>query len=401
MPILERVLVPTQLLGDSGWPTVASDPTGLVLFDIEYTAQQIVSMQPAFGDPSGLVISPTVDIHTHIDKAFVIDEVGAANGNLFAAIDRMRESHERSTSQEIEQRMQSSLHLAYQAGTRAMRTHLDWPTADCPRSVAVFQSKREEWLGRIDLQGVSLTALDILANPIVGDQIASQVEQAGLILGCFIYRNTDLTRKLQAVFELAKRYRLALDFHVDEGLDDDAVGLWAIASLKSVNQFDGSVVCSHACSLSVQDDQQAIDTLRACVDSGVELVSLPTTNLYLQGDWQGTPIERGITRIKEARFVGLHPCIASDNVQDAFYPYGDYDLMATFSLGLLAAHLSPIHRWFDTITLNPARIMGLSWDGLIAPGSPADFLVFAAKRSGDLMTDAGRRRTVIRRGVAL
>jgi cytosine/creatinine deaminase len=401
MPILERVLVPTQLLGDSGWPTVGSDPTGLVLFDIEYNQQQVISMQPAFGDPNGLVISPTVDIHTHIDKAFVVDEIGAADGNLFSAIDRMRESHERSTSDEIEQRMQDSLRLAYQAGTRAMRTHLDWPTADCPRSVAVFQRKQEEWLGRVDLQGVSLTSLDILANPMIGDQIASQVEQAGLILGCFIYRNTDLTRKLQAVFELAKRYRLALDFHVDEGLDDDAVGLWAIASLKSVNQFDGSVVCSHACSLSVQDDQQAIDTLRACVDSGVELVSLPTTNLYLQGDWQGTPIERGITRIKEARLVGLQPCIATDNVQDAFYPYGDYDLMATFSLGLLAAHLSPIHRWFDTITLNPARIMGLSWDGLIAPGSPAEFMVFDAKRGGDLMTDAGRRRTIIRRGIAL
>jgi cytosine/creatinine deaminase len=63
--------------------------------------------------------------------------------------------------------------------------------------------------------------------------------------------------------------------------------------------------------------------------------------------------------------------------------------------------LSPIHRWFDTVTLNPARIMGLSWDGLIAPGSPADFMVFDAKRGGDLMTDAGRRRKIIRRGVPL
>jgi cytosine/creatinine deaminase len=401
MSTLERVLVPTQLLGDSGWPTVTSDPTGLVLFDIEYNTQQITSMQPAFGEPSGLVISPTVDIHTHIDKAFVVDDVGASEGNLFKAIERMRESHERSTTDEIEQRMQNSLHLAYHAGTRAMRTHLDWPDAQCPRSIEVFQNKREQWLGKIELQGVSLTSLDTLADPMFGDQIASQVEQAGLILGCFVYRNSDLTRKLQAVFELAKRYRLALDFHVDEGLDDDAVGLWAIASLKSVNQFDGSVVCSHACSLSVQEDQQAIDTLRACVDSGIELVSLPTTNLYLQGDWQGTPIERGITRLKEAKMVGLHPCIASDNVQDAFYPYGDYDLMATFSLGLLAAHLSPLHQWFDTVTLNPARIMGLTWDGLIAPGAPADFMVLNAKRSGDLMTDTGRRRTIIRRGVEI
>jgi len=55
----------------------------------------------------------------------------------------------------------------------------------------------------------------------------------------------------------------------------------------------------------------AHETLALCAGAGLHLVALPTTNLYLQGAWDRTPVQRGITRIREAaarggRFVDLH-----------------------------------------------------------------------------------------------
>jgi cytosine deaminase len=163
----------------------------------------------------------------------------------------------------------------------------------------------------------------------------------------------------------------------------------------------GHVVCGHACSLSVQDDAAAIDTLRLCAQAGIHLVALPTTNLYLQGAWDRTPVPRGITRIREAAAQGMRASLATDNVQDPFYPYGGYDLLETFGLGVQVAHLAPAADWLDAITVSPARAMRLAWDGRIAAGCPADLVLLAASDEFELLDPHGRRRTVIRAGRVL
>jgi cytosine deaminase len=146
---------------------------------------------------------------------------------------------------------------------------------------------------------------------------------------------------------------------------------------------------------------QAQDTLALCAQAGIHIVALPTTNLYLQGAWDGTPVERGITRLKEAAAHGIPACIATDNVADAFYPYGSYDLLDSFALGVQMAHLAPAQDWLASITTHPAAALGLAWDGRIAPGCPADLVALAARSGYELLTPRARQRTVLRGGQAL
>ena len=50
----------------------------------------IVEMPKPFELPArGTLLSAMVDAHAHIDKNYTVREVGAAQGNLFAAIERM------------------------------------------------------------------------------------------------------------------------------------------------------------------------------------------------------------------------------------------------------------------------------------------------------------------------
>jgi cytosine deaminase len=105
--------------------------------------------------------------------------------------------------------------------------------------------------------------------------------------------------------------------------------------------------------------------------------------------------------VREAAAAGIRPCLASDNVADAFYPYGSYDLVETFALGVQLAHLAPALDWVDTITTSPARAMGLAWDGRIGAGCPADLVLLDARTEFELLMPAGRRRTVIRQGQPL
>jgi len=358
--------------------------------------------------PNGTLLPCLADAHVHIDKTYVVDEVGAADGDLFKAITLMGQHRANWTTEAIAGRMQRAVEGAYQHGTRAMRTHLDWPEASAPKSLAAFEALRNTWRGRVALQCVSLTPLDFFDDDQAGRQIAQVLARVdascdkslgeAALLGAFVYRNADMRAKLQRVFDLAKSHDLHLDFHVDEGLDVDACGLRVIAELTIANHYRGKVSCGHACSLSLQSLPEAVATLKLCAEAHIFLIALPTTNLYLQGAWDTTPVERGITRLKEAVAHGLRSSIATDNVADGFYPYGSYDLMDTYALGVQAAHLSPADTWLSAVTTSPAAAMGLPWDGRIKVGCPADFVLLAARSTYELVSPAGRQRRVMRSG---
>ena len=412
---LENVLIPACVRGFT---------SELDLFDVELRDGCVAHIRPAQSvrdagansipagpsqkPPLGTLLPGFADLHVHIDKTYVAHEVGAAEGDLPKAIALMAAHRDHWTGAELRSRMHRALLEAYAMGTRAMRTHLDWMTADAPRALAVFEHQRDAWRGRIALQCVSLTPLDVFADVAAGEKIAKQVAEVqqrchramgeAALLGAYVYRNDQLVDKLRRVFELARQFDLNLDFHVDEGLDYDARGLRAIAELTCRYEMEGRVTCGHACSLSIQTQNEVQITLQLCAVAQIHLVALPSTNLYLQGAWDRTPIERGITRIKEAQSLGISTSIATDNVADGFFPYGSYDLLDTFGLGVQVAHLSPADAWLGTITTLPASAMGLPWGGKISEGCPADMVLLHARNGFELLTAAGRRRGVIRNG---
>ena len=392
---LEALRIPVPLRGFA-----AGDAQ---LFDVTLAGDRVGSVVASAQQQHarGTLLSALVEAHAHIDKNYTVQDVGAAQGNLFAAIDRMNKHRDSWTGESLRLRMERALHDAWQSGARALRTHLDWVQPEPPAALPVFEALREEWRGRVELQFVSLTPLDLFADLAAGERIACEVKRAGGVLGAFVYRNEGIVHKLGRVFDLAQQHGLGLDFHVDEGLDAEASGLRSIAQLVRARNFRNGVACGHACSLSVQGDGVANETLALCPGAGIHLVALPTTNLYLQGAWDRTPVQRGITRIREAAAWGLRASLATDNVQDAFYPYGSYDLLETFGLGVQMAHLAPASDWLDAVTVSPAKALGLAWDGRIAPGCPADLLVLAATDEHELIGPRGRQRTVIRAGRAL
>ncbi len=400
MTVIKNIQIPRSVRGFS------SEAADTALFEIFIENQHVAGIEQAHAAiNSGLskpqILLPAfVDLHVHIDKTFVIDEVGAAEGDLYAAIDRMAKHRDGWSAEHIETRMQRALQEAYANGCRALRTHLDWMNKDAPKSLAVFEKLRDQWRGKLTLQCVSLTPLDYFDEgfdaAFNGEDLALEVATAHItcdqkrgeaaLLGAFVYRNERIYDKLQRVFDLAIKNQLDLDFHVDEGLDADARGLKAIAELTIKNNWQGRVTCGHACSLAMQSDEDALASLKLCAKAGIHLVALPATNLYLQGAWNRTPIERGLTRLREAAGAGVSCSIATDNVADGFYPYGIYNPLASYALGVQMGHLSQPLDWLSSITTAPAKAMNLPWDGLIREGCSAhDLLLVNAGDSRDLM----------------
>ena len=215
-----------------------------------------------------------------------------------------------------------------------MRTHIDSYWSSARIGWRVFRTLREAWAGRIALQASSVCPLDHFMGE-AGSALADEVANSGGVLGMVAtglgdfdgpMPQADVQDRLDRFFALAEDRGLALDLHIDETGDPRARMLHAVASTVLHRNFRRPVQCGHCCSLGLQSEEFAAETIRLCAEAGIAIVALPMCNLYLQGRNPGrTPRWRGITLVHELRATGVPVSFASDNCGDPFYGYGDYD----------------------------------------------------------------------------
>ncbi|MEN9063190.1 amidohydrolase family protein [Ponticoccus litoralis] len=357
-------------------------------WDLTHQDGRIVALRPSPTTGGGFVMPRLADVHVHLDKTFTADRMPHRALSLFAAIEMMAADAATWTVDDLTRRAEAGLARAHAHGTALMRSHVDWHGKEPPPAWRVLSDLAGQWQGRVDLQLASLTPLDDLVEN--GTSVAPTVRDEGGVLGAFVYRNEDLGEKIGAVFDLAEKYGLDLDFHVDEGVEPEARGIDAIIAETARRSMAGHVLCGHGCALSVRDPEEVRRVLDRGAEAGIGLTVLPGANSYLQDGGPGrTPRLRGLAPLHEAGTAGIPVMIGSDNVRDGFYPYGDYDLWDVYRLAVLNGHL-PHHDWLDAISAAPARWMGR--DLGLREGAPASFIRFDASGPGDALsrTRAGR-----------
>ncbi len=377
--------------------TLTAVSLGGVTVDLTIEGRRIARVAPNPGPARALILPPLIDAHVHLDKTHAVDRVPARPSSLHDAIDLAAADKVHWTTADIDARATRALTEAEAAGIAALRTHIDWSDPARPLAWDVIGDLAAGWRDRVHVQRAALVPLDLLGNADLGPAIAADVASTGGVLGAFVYRNDDLPTKLAHVFALAKKHDLLLDFHVDEGLDARARGFDDIVALTARHRLAGRVLCGHGCALAIRPEAEVAVLLDRAAEAGVALTVLPMTNGYLQDARPGrTPRLRGLAPMQEARNAGMDILIALDNVRDAFYPYGEYDLLDAWRVAVMQAHLNP-ELWIDAITTLPARALGLP-DRTLAPGDPADFVLLDAPNLTGLIDRARLRPTVWRAG---
>jgi cytosine/creatinine deaminase len=394
---LEEATVPACLLGLDG---------DLVRVSLTLADGRIVAVGD--GGPEGAVVSlggamvlPCfVDMHTHLDKGHIWPRAANPDGSFSSALETV--ACDRATNwsaEDVRARMEFGLRCAFAHGTRAIRTHLDSLPPQDAISFPVFRDLREDWRGRIELQGCCLVGIDRVEPDGPFRATAELVAQSGGVLGAVAYPMADLRDRLRTFFKLAAERGLAADFHADETNDPEAASLRAIAEVVLETGFDAPVTVGHCCSLAVQPTGEADRTLDLVAEAGLSVASLPMCNMYLQDRQRGrTPRWRGVTLVHEMKVRGIPVSFASDNTRDPFYAYGDLDMLEVVREATRIAHLDHADAdWIDAFLGNPARACGLAAP-VIAQGAPADLLIFRARTWTELFARPQADRVVLRVG---
>jgi cytosine deaminase len=364
------------------------------------SASEAANTDRALDLDGGMVWPGFVDCHTHLDKSHIWPRAENPDGTFDAAVAAAwRDRESRWSVEDAAARMDFSVRCALAHGTVAIRTHLDSFPPHHRAVWQVFSDVRERWRGRIDLQPVAIVTPDAFESP-HGEEVADLVADHDGVLGAVTSMVPGLEQILERVFALAAERRLDLDLHVDESLDPGAKSLRMIADARLRTGFEGRVLCGHCCSLAVQDDAEVAETIARVRAADLAVVSLPLCNLYLQDRRPGrTPRARGMTLVHELATAGVPVALASDNIRDPFYGYGDLDMLEVFREAVRIGHLDrPIGGWPAATSRTPAAIMGLERRGVIAAGTPADMVLFKARDWSELLSRPQSDRILLHAG---
>lgn len=393
---LDNITVPACLLGQAG---------GLVphALTVDGATLSDAADVPVIDMRGALVLPCFVDMHTHLDKGHIWPRSPNPDGSFMGALITVGTDREtRWTAADVAARMDFALRCAYAHGTRAIRTHIDSIAPQDGISWPVFAELRDAWSGRIALQGASLAGVDRV--DMGGDYAATAdiVAAHGGVLGLVTYPIDGLRDRLRAFFRLAMNRGLEVDFHADETGDPSAATLRTIAETVLELGFDRPVTVGHCCSLAVQPEAEALATIDLVAQAGLNIVSLPMCNMYLQDRTGGrTPRWRGITLVHEMKAHGINVSFASDNTRDPFYAYGDLDMLEVLREATRIAHLDHSDPdWTHAFLTNPARACGFAAPTL-APGAPADLIILRARSWTEALARPQSDRIVLRAGRAI
>jgi len=408
-PLAVRVpralLEPAGLAG--GEPLPCGDAEGLLPVALTLHGDRLVAIRPLpaavmGGAPLPLALPPLVEPHAHLDKAFSWPSFANWQGSMLGALQANQREAAARTEALVLERGERALRQAWLYGLRAIRSHLDSGGPQEQPSWDALLELQRRWRGRVDLQLVALVPMAHWATP-AGEALAARVAAAsgllGGVLGPPFAEGYGQGEALRALLRLAERHGCGIDLHIDEADDQPGRGLRLLLAELHRTPVGVPITCSHCSSLSLLPTDTQRRRAAALAAHGIAVVALPTTNLWLLGrGHDAAPAMRPIAPVRLLQREGVAVAIGGDNVQDPWYPGGDFDPIELLRLSVPALQLAPWQRQgLMPFSTTPARLMDLAWDGVLRPGAPADLIVLGAGDWSELLARPPQRR-VLRAG---
>jgi len=212
------------------------------------------------------------------------------------------------------------------------------------------------------------------------------------LLGAVPAYYADPCASIDALLDLAAVLDVGVDVHLDEHLDAARSVSGHFAAAVRLHGLGGRATLSHGCAMSGLDVEQRTRVIDAIASAGITVVCLPNTNLYLQDRREGAPQRRGLAPLRELASAGVPLRFASDNVRDAFFPYGSADLLDVAQLIAVAGHIE-----------DPSILVQGICNGCdkIQVGDEANFVLVPGSTLVDTIAERPRERVVVRRGLPL
>jgi cytosine deaminase len=324
-----------------------------------------------------LLVPGFVETHIHLDKSCISDRCTCRTGTLKEAIESVAAAKLGFTEDDILARGRRTLEKAIVQGTTRMRAHCEVDQRIGLKGVRAVSRLKRDYAFAVELQICAFPQEGLLNDPGCDELLVEALENGADVIGGCPYTDSDPNGQIARIFELAKRYDVDIDFHLDFDLDPSWMHLDEVCRQTEAYLWSGRVAIGHVTKLSAMDAASLEVVARRLANAGVALTVLPATDLFLMGRGAEHSVPRGVAPAHRLLDHGVICSLATNNVLNPFTPFGDCSLLRIANLYANIAQAGrpeELRACLDMVTTLPARLMNCKDYG-IAVGNPADLVV--------------------------
>jgi cytosine deaminase len=342
-----------------------------------------------------------VETHIHLDKSRIIDrctpEPSRSNPNHMARVQAVKPGF---TVEDIYNRAKLTLENCIKQGTTRIRTHaeIDLPVGtQCIEALAML---KKEYAWAVDLE-ICAFAQEGLSNvPEADAALVRALETGASVIGGAPNYDTDHAAQIRRVFELARRYGIDIDMHIDSGHDPARMDNPLVAVLAEKHYLGGRVAMGHMTKVAGLPLDRQKEIARRLAEVGVAVTALPATDLFVLGRHTDHDVPRCIADLNLFAEQGCNCSISSNNILNPFTPLGDGSLIRMANLHANALQVGDTERLtelFSMISDRSARLMNLKDYG-IRVGSEAELTIIDAPSPAEAVATNAPVLAVFKRG---
>jgi len=346
---------------------------------------------PTASEPGVFLMPPLVDGHIHLDKTLLgLPWVpNQAAGNTVA--DRIEAERKVRAARSVSE-TETGANLVKQvvaSGTLHMRSHVDIDNQLGLKNLQAVLAIRERFRDLVTIQIVAFPQSGVVRSPGTARLLDEAIGQGADLVGGLdpVGIDRDLDGHLDAIFGVAERRGVGIDIHLHDGGDGGIAEMRAIAERTRAAGLAGKVAISHAFALGSVPTETAARTADLLAEAGIAIMS--------HGPGAATMPPLPLLRAHGVEVFG-----GSDNIRDAWSPFGNGDMLERAMLIGYRANFRHDHELalaFEMVTEAAARVLGLADYG-IRLGGAADFVAVEAETLAEAVAARPRRKWVMKGG---
>lgn len=336
-----------------------------------------------------LVLPGFVDGHIHLDKSFVGDRW---RPHRCAASLRERlaiEKQELASAPPIAQRADALIRQAASFGTIAMRSHVDVDATTGLANLHAVMEAREKWRGIVDIELVAFPQAGVVSCPGTAEILDAAAREGAQVVGGIdpTTLDADADGQLDILFGIAEKRGVKIDIHLHEAGQQGIEQLHRIAARTRAAGLNERVSVSHAYGLGDVEPAVVDRVAAALAQAGVSIMT-------------NAPGDRAFPPILQLRAAGVRVFTGNDNIQDAWWPYGNGDMLQR---AMLIGYRSGFYTDAELLvalhmaTEAGAAVIGKNDYGLKI-GNDATFIVVKAPNAAAAVAAAPADRAIVRSG---
>ncbi len=317
-----------------------------------------------------------VNPHLHLDKVFtltqlddsaMVDYHGDSMGKAMTAIERAADVKKTYDREVIVEHVRKVLEWAAANGNTHIRAFADVDNQAKLVGVEALIQAREEFKGTVELQVVAFPQDGVVREPGAAELIREAMKLGADLVGgipWIEYTESDAQSHIDQMFEIALEFEAGVSMLVDDAGDPGLRTLEMMAIKTLETDWHGKVLAHHARAMALYPTPYFQKLAALLTQAEIAVVSDPHTG----------PLH---ARVSELRQEGVVVCLGQDDISDAYYPYGQNNML---EVAFLASHLlwmttrDDMEVLYDMVTTDAATAMGIQ-DHSLEVGSPANLVV--------------------------